>query len=143
MRTLLPTAVLLGAAASACTVQPQAPRPQLRISASAAMSDQARLVLDSTARRIRTCYRGPRVASVGRQIITRLLVRVAADGTLGGLPEVLSQEGVHPGNRPYASRMAEAAILSVIRCAPYRMPADFVRGDWVEIELTFSPSAAV
>lgn len=143
MRILLPIAALLGAAASGCTVQPPVQRPVLRISADAPAGEQARLVLETTARRVRSCYRGPRVASEGRQIVTTLLIRVTQDGSLGGLPEILSQDGIHPGNRPYASRMAEAAILSVIRCAPYRMPADFVRGDWVEIELTFSPSASV
>jgi hypothetical protein len=102
----------------------------------------ARDTLESTARQARSCYRAPRVASEGRQIVTTLRVRVAVDGTLSGLPEVLSQEGVHDANRPYAGRMAEAAILSVIRCAPYRMPLELVRGAWIEFELTFSPAAS-
>lgn len=140
---LVPIAALLGAASSGCTVQPPVQRPTLRINAQSAVATQARQMLETTARRVRSCYRGPRVASAGRQIVTTLLIRIAQDGSLGGLPEILSQQGVHPGNRPYAARMAEAAILSVIRCAPYTMPDDLVRGGLVEIELTFSPSASV
>lgn len=136
------------AASWACTSAPLAPRQQAlprlpRVQANRVSPELARATLDETARQVRRCYRSPRVASVARQIITRLRIRISPEGSLGGLPLVVEQAGIHPGNEPYASRMAEAAILSVIRCAPYRMPEEFVRGEWVEIELTFSPSAAV
>lgn len=140
--------VALAAGTVGCTSAPLSQRPQAqprlpRVQANRVSQEVARATLDLTARQVRRCYRAPRVASVGRQIITRLRIRVAPDGALGGLPQVVEQAGVHPGNEPYASRMAEAAILSVIRCAPYRMPEEFARGEWVEIELTFSPAAAV
>jgi hypothetical protein len=38
--------------------------------------------------------------------------------------------------------MAEAAIESVLRCAPLRLPPDVHRGAWVTIDLTFSPAAS-
>lgn len=127
-------------AAAGCAARPPLPAQRLRISAT--MSPEARAAIDATASQVRRCYRAPRVSSAGRQIITRLLIRIAPDGSLNGLPELLSQSGVHPGNQSFAARMAEAAILSVIRCAPYRLPPDFAAGEPVEIELTFSPLAS-
>lgn len=144
----LVAAILAAAALAGCTAAPLPPRPQAlprlpRVQANRVNAEMARVALEETARQVRRCYRSPRVASAGRQIITRLRIRVAPDGALGGIPEVIEQVGIHPGNQPYASRMAEAAIMSVINCAPYRMPADFAAGEAVEIELTFSPSASV
>jgi hypothetical protein len=93
----------------------------------------------STARQVRRCYRSPRVASVGRQIVTKLRVRYAPDGSLIGMPVVLSQSGVTPVNRSYAAKMAEAASLAVIRCAPIHVPDALARYPWNELELLFSP----
>jgi hypothetical protein len=138
----------LAALLSGCTSAPLQPRqqglPRLpRAQADRVSAEMARVALDETARQVRRCYRSPRIASAGRQIITRLRIRLAPDGALGGLPEVIEQVGIHPGNQTYATRMAEAAIMSVIQCAPYRMPEGFAHGEAVEIELTFSPSASV
>lgn len=93
------------------------------------------------AAQVKRCYRQPRVASVGRQIVTRLLVRYAPDGSLAATPAVLSQAGVTPANEVYASRMAQAAIQSVLTCAPLRLPAELYENGWAEFELTFSPRA--
>jgi hypothetical protein len=144
-------AILVAAAAAAisgCTAAPLPPRghalPRLpRAEASRVSAEMARAALDTTASQVRRCYRAPRIASAGRQIVTRLRIRVSPEGVLGGIPQVIEQSGVHPGNQGYAARMAEAAIMSVIQCAPYRLPPEFAGGEWVEIELTFSPSAAV
>lgn len=97
--------------------------------------------IDSAASQVRRCYRAPRVSSEGRRISTRLRVRVTPDGTLSGLPAVVAQDGVNASNQFYAGRMAEAAIQSVLRCAPLRLPQDVHRGAWIDIELTFSQSA--
>ena len=99
--------------------------------------------MNMAASQVRRCYRAPRVSSDGRRITTHLRVRVAPDGALSGLPAIVAQDGVDASNRAYATRMAQAAIQSVIDCAPLRLPADVHRGLWVEIDLTFSPSAAV
>ena len=130
--------MLAAAAVAGCAAPSSLPRMTLRTP----MSADAQAALDLAARQVRRCYRAPRVSSAGRQIITRIRVRVAPDGALNGLPEIVWQSGVSPANRPYAPRMAEAAILSVIRCAPYRLPPDFADGGPVEIDLTFSPAAA-
>ena len=97
------------------------------------------LAMTSAASQVRRCYRAPRVSSDGRRIITRLRVRVAPDGALSGLPAIVTQDGVDATNQAYAGRMAEAAIQSVLRCAPLRLPQEVHRGLWIDIELTFSP----
>lgn len=115
-----------------CAAAPAAaPAPSNKAELSAAIS--------AAATQVRRCYRMPRVASAGKQIVTRLRVRYAPDGTLAGLPELLSQGGVTPSNALYASRMADAARLAVLRCAPLRLPPEFYSEGWSEFELTFSP----
>lgn len=95
------------------------------------------------ASQVRRCYRGPRMASAGRQIVTRLRIRIDPDGSIAGLPAIVSQDGVDASNRAYAERMAAAAIESVLRCAPLRLPTEVHRGLYVTIDLTFSPLVSV
>lgn len=126
----LPAALLLGGCAGAPRL---APAP--------ASSDQMELraAVSAAGDQVKRCYRAPRVATVGKQIVTRLRVRYAPDGTLAGLPELVSQAGITPSNAPYAARMADAARLAVLRCAPLRLPSEFYLRGWSEFELTFSP----
>lgn len=99
--------------------------------------------IDAAAAQIRRCYRPPRVAHDALQIATRLHVRFAPDGTLATLPEIVAQSGVTPANQAYAGPMGEAAILSVIRCVPLKLPAEAYAAGWQEFDLTFSPKMAV
>ena len=122
---------LLAFAAAGCAVKPEPARVS-----SAAMSE----IAQRAAAQVKRCYRAPRVASTGKQISTRLLVRFREDGGLAALPKVLSQAGVTPDNSAYAGKMAEAAGLAVMRCAPVRLPVELYQG-WNILELTFSPAA--
>jgi hypothetical protein len=126
----LAAALLLGACAGAPRAGPTPSR-----------SDNAKLAesISAAASQVKRCYRAPRVASAGRQIVTRLLVRFAPDGSLVGMPELVSQRGITPASAPYAARMAEAARLAVLRCAPLRLPPESYSRGWSEFELTFSP----
>ena len=98
--------------------------------------------MELAAQQVRRCYRGPRVASIGRQIVTRVRVRIDPEGAISGLPAVISQDGVGPANQAYADQMARAAIEAVLRCAPLRLPPEAHRGVGLTIDLTFSPSAS-
>ena len=98
-------------------------------------------LLASAAAQVRRCYRSPRVDSAARQIVTRLRIRLNSDGTLAALPQLVAQSGVTPWNQPYAARMAEAASLAVIRCAPLRLPPEHFTSVWQHFELNFSPGA--
>ncbi len=113
---------------------------QVPASISAAAFDE---IARDAAAQVKRCYRSPRVPSSGKQIITRLRVQYREDGGLVGLPVVLSQAGVTPANSPYAGKMAEAAGLAVMRCAPVRLPADKHKEGWSTLELIFSPVARV
>jgi len=92
----------------------------------------------AAARVVTRCYRPPRVASPAKQIITRLAVRYVGDGTLLGLPEIVAQTGITPANQPWATTVAEAARLAIIRCAPIPMP-EALAGKGASLFLTFSP----
>ena len=92
------------------------------------------------AAQVKRCYRAPRVLGEGRRIATRLQVRFGPDGSVIGLPVVVEQGGITPGNRLFAEAMAEAAIASVLRCAPLRLPPEVVEKGGSSFELTFSPA---
>ena len=124
---------LLAALAGGCTTMPGSPANHFEV-------DQA---LQSAARQVRRCYRAPRVTSDGRLIITRLRVRLTPEGQLAGLPILLRQTGVTEDNKPYAGRMAEAAIAAVLRCAPLTLPPALYSSGWNEFDLTFSPTFVV
>ena len=94
--------------------------------------------LASAATQVRRCYRAPRVSTRGRQIITRLRVRLTPEGELIGLPRLIWQSGVTSDNATAARPMAEAAIAAVLRCAPLRLPPELHAG-WRVFDLTFSP----
>ena len=98
-------------------------------------------ILASAIGQVRRCYQTPRVGRSARQIVTVIRVRLTREGHPDGLPTVLAQQGVTPENRPFAGRMAEAAIGAVMRCAPLRLPAETYEV-WREIDLTFSPRAS-
>jgi hypothetical protein len=102
-------------------------------------AEEVRAVASEAARQVRRCYRSPVVPTAARRIVTRLRVRFAPDGSLAGLPQIVFQQNVTPETAPWAGRMAEAATGAVLRCAPYRLPADHYRGGWDQLDLTFSP----
>lgn len=97
-------------------------------------------VTREAAAQVRRCYRAPRVIGDGRRITTRLHVRYAPDGSILGVPVVLSQSGVTPTNQIFADEMAGAAIESVVKCSPLRLPPELYAVGWNSFELTFSPS---
>jgi len=67
-------------------------------------------------------------------------VRYAPDGSVIGVPMVLSQSGVTPDNAMFADAMATAAIESVVRCSPLHLPPELYAFGWSSFELTFSPA---
>lgn len=111
------------------------PEPRVRVDPVVAHQ-----VLASAAAQVRRCYRSPRISSAGRRIVTRVAVRFNADGTLAQLPMLIAQSGVTEGNGAEAPRMAEAASLAIIRCAPLRLPPEHYGRIWHSFELTFSPA---
>jgi hypothetical protein len=115
---------------------PACSQSSTRIQAVSALAQRASAEVASQVRR---CYRAPRIPSVGRTIVTRLLVRYGPDGVLEDLPVMVFQQGTGPQNQPYAGRMAEAARLAVIQCSPVRLPPELREHRGSEFYLTFSP----
>ena len=100
-----------------------------------------RSLAQQAADQVRRCYRRPAVITEARQIVTRLRVRFTLDGHLMDIPQVVSQASVTPSTQPYAAKMAQAATLAMIRCAPFKLPPEAYIGGWEELEFTFSPLA--
>jgi hypothetical protein len=98
--------------------------------------------MNEAARQVRRCYRAPRITTPGRRIVTQLRVRINPDGVISGLPSIIGQSGIDASNQAYADRMAQAAIESVLRCAPLVLPPEAYRGMAIVLDLTFSPSAS-
>lgn len=130
---------LLSASALAGCATPGPPRYVLPLPSDSPLMRQA---MNEAARQVRRCYRAPRVATSGRGIVTRLRVRIAPDGAVAELPTVIAQSGVDARNQAYADRMAQAAIESVLRCAPLTLPPEAYRGMAIVMDLTFSPAQA-
>ena len=130
--------LLAAASLSACASAPQ-PRYVLPLP-----SDNPLIVraMNEAARQVRRCYRAPRVTTTGRRIVTQLRVRINPDGAISGLPAVIAQSGAGAANQLYADRMAQAAIESVLRCAPLVLPPEAYRGMAIVLDLTFSPTLA-
>jgi hypothetical protein len=93
----------------------------------------------AVADQVRRCHRDPRVPSSGQNIVTRLFARYTAGGVLVGVPLLVSQQGLAPENQPYASRMAEAAKVAVMRCSPVNFPEEAGKKRASDFLLTFSP----
>ena len=119
----------LSLAACATASEPKRPSDEL----------VAKVTADAAAQ-VKRCYRSPRVLGEGRRITTRLAVRYAPDGSIVGLPVVVSQTGITPGNAIFAGAMAQAAIESVVRCSPLHLPPELYAFGWNAFELTFSPA---
>ncbi|MGZ8281384.1 MAG: cell envelope integrity protein TolA [Allosphingosinicella sp.] len=132
MRDRSATLLLLTALFGGCASVP-------RHGAAAAAEADAALRLAAT--QVQRCYRTPRVSFEGRQIATRLRIRLSADGQVAELPVIIVQNGITPANQNFAPRMAEAAIAAVMRCAPIRLPPGFYSDGRAEFDLTFSPLA--
>lgn len=116
------------------------PAPQRYVLPLPSSSPLLAQAMNEAARQVRRCYRSPRVTTPGRRIVTQLRVRINPDGAIAGLPAVVSQSGVSAENQAYADRMAQAAIESVLRCAPLVLPQEAYRGMAIVMELTFSPA---
>ena len=133
---------LLGPALLSVACSAPVPAPPLPdIPAAQLDAGEVERAVAAAAKQVRRCYRAPRIGSLGRSIVTRLRVRYAADGSLIGLPLLVSQSGITPANQIFAPHMARAATEAVIRCSPITLPSKLHDGGWSEIDLTFGPRA--
>ena len=85
------------------------------------------------------CWNPPIGGEDVRNMTVLLRIQLNKGGAVMGVPEVLDQTGVTPGNQAYARAFAESARRAVIRCAPLKLPAEYFDA-WKLFELNFDPS---
>ena len=85
------------------------------------------------------CWNPPIGGEDVRNMTVLLRIQLNKGGAVIGVPEVLDQTGVTPGNQAYARAFAESARRAVIRCAPLELPAEYFDA-WKLFELNFDPS---
>lgn len=88
---------------------------------------------------IAPCWNPPIGGEDVRNMTVLLRIQLNRSGAVIGVPEVLDQTGVTPGNQSYARAFAESARRAVIRCAPLELPDEYFDA-WKLFELNFDPS---
>ncbi len=85
------------------------------------------------------CWNPPVGAEDAGKMTVVLRIRMRKDGTVIGLPDLVSQTGLTARNGTYGRAFAESARRAVVRCAPLKLPANLY-DYWSEFELNFDPS---
>ena len=119
------------------------------IGASAGKGETARAAITGPAmnglaaaifRQIKPCYELGGLGGTSAVAITTLLdLHFNQDGSVAGLPQLVSQDGVNDSNRRYANQMVEISRRAVLRCAPLKLPPEMYDGGWQHIQLNFKP----
>jgi hypothetical protein len=91
------------------------------------------------ASQVKPCYTIPAGGTDTMSIVSRIRIRLKADGSIAVAPEVIGNTGVTPANQPYVRQMNEAATRALQRCAPYKLPADLF-DVWQDLNFTFRPA---
>jgi outer membrane biosynthesis protein TonB len=84
------------------------------------------------------CWNPPIGGADVREMTVVLRADYAKDGTIIGLPKLVSQTGATAGNADYARVFADTARRAMLKCSPIKLPPklyDF----WKTIELNFDP----
>lgn len=89
----------------------------------AAISGAAQASLAAAIREQLARYWVPPSGPIGG-LRTSLRVRLNPDGSIAGRPEVIGQTGITDANRAYARQHADAAIRTVYKAAPLKLPRD-------------------
>ena len=85
------------------------------------------------------CWNPPIGGEDVRNMTVVLRIELNKNGAVVGMPEVLDQTGITPGNQAYARAFADSARRAVIRCSPLQLPAEYYDA-WKLFELNFDPS---
>lgn len=85
------------------------------------------------------CWNPPIGGEDVRNMTVLLRIQLNREGAVIGVPEVLDQTGVTPGNQSYARAFADSARRAVMRCSPIELPQEYYDA-WKLFELNFDPS---
>lgn len=76
------------------------------------------------ARQIKPHWSAPQGVDV-ELLVTNISWDLNPDGSLKGVPRLVSQTGVNDSNRPQAKLHAERAIRAIQLAAPFNLPAEY------------------
>ena len=89
----------------------------------------------AVARQLQLKWVAPQGAEV-ELLRTTISWSLNSDGSLSGLPQLASQEGVTDANRAQAKRHVEQAIRAIRLAAPFDLPEQYY-GNWKRLRFTF------
>ncbi len=92
--------------------------------------------IDAIRAQLKPCWSPPAGAPNAEDLIVVLRVRFNPDGTVNGVPQVLSSLRAQADQ--YMRAAADRAIRAVLQCQPFQLPAERYR-QWRLIELEFDP----
>ncbi len=87
---------------------------------------------------VKPCYNPIVGGAEITEIKTILSLKMKPDGSVASL-DVVGHEGVTAGNSAYVRQMDDAARRAVLRCSPFKLPADQYRGGWDDFDFRFKP----
>ncbi len=98
-------------------------------------------IVQAIARQIQPCAdRQVNPGPGANQIVTKLNLRLNADGTLAATPRKVGQTGVDSENERYAQRVTDLGIAAFKGCSPLKLPAEFYstpNGGWNNINYSW------
>jgi hypothetical protein len=86
------------------------------------------------------CWNPPIGGADVRDMTVVLRADYAKDGTIIGLPKLVSQTGATAANADYARAFADTAKRAMLRCSPLKLPPKLY-DNWKTIELNFDPKS--
>ena len=81
-------------------------------------------LLGAISRKLKPRWVAPQGAEADR-LVTYVTWSLGRDGSLGGPPRVVRQEGISDANRAQAARHAEQAVRAIQLAAPFDLPEDY------------------
>lgn len=85
---------------------------------------------------ITPCWNVPTAPDGAGNIVVLLRIELRPDGSLIGIPEVLSVKGATAATAAYGRGMASSVRRAVSLCSPLKLPAEHYES-WREVELNF------
>jgi outer membrane biosynthesis protein TonB len=121
---------------SAPEVPPEQDRPAVVSRTARAFEGQALTLseVDALRAQIEKCWIVQAGARYAEELVVRIRIYLNPDGTLRGEPQIVDRARLE--SDPYFRAAAESAARAILKCQPFRMPADKY-DRWRDIELTF------
>ena len=92
-------------------------------------------------KQVQQCWTLPAIARTVEMLPVQVSVRLAGDGSLAAVPQIVGGKMLlSQGRGPYFD-LAESAQRAILACAPFRLPAQKYPA-WSEMQVVFNPRVA-